>query len=636
MAWRLSRTGSLRDNIGQQGNSAIVACGGFDVKRFFKWLGISLGSLVVLLVLAGTWFWYGPLPSFDLAVNRAFLKSVMDSPETLSRLRILEQVGIKWHQDELDDESIAAGDRAMARMRKIAAELRGFDREGLDYQQQLSYDMADWLLARMEAGADRWRFHNYPVNQLFGVQNGFPTFMESTHAIESIRDAEDYNTRLSRLGVKFGQVLEGLRAREDKGILPPTFVVEKVLEEMNNFIATPVEENILYDSFEKKLGKAGIPASEQARLLAENKRQVEETVYPAYQQLINYFTAIKPKTTTDDGVWKLPDGDAYYKFALEMFTTSEMSAQEIHELGLAEVDRIQAEMREILAAEGYDVSQPVGALMRDLATEERFLYQDTDEGRAQILADYEAIIEEVNASLDEFFSLRPATGVNVERIPEFKEKTSPGAYYNGPAMDGSRPGVFYANLYNIKATPKFTMRTLAYHEAVPGHHFQIALAQENKELPLFRRMGPFTAYVEGWALYAERVAWEAGLHSDPFDNLGRLQAELWRAVRLVVDTGIHYKRWTREQAIDYMYNNTGITDTDVVAEIERYIVLPGQACAYKVGMMEIMALREQAEQALGERFDLREFHEVVLKNGAMPLAILGRVVNEWIAEKQAS
>jgi len=273
--------------------------------------------------------------------------------------------------------------------------------------------------------------------------------------------------------------------------------------------------------------------------------------------------------------------------------------------------------------------------MRELANEDRFLYPDNDEGRAQILADYKAILDEVSAGLDDWFSLKPETGIDVQRIPEFKEKTAPGAYYNGPAMDGSRPGVFYANLYNIKATPKFNMRTLAYHEGVPGHHFQIALAQENKDLPLFRRMGPFTAYIEGWALYAERVAWEAGFETDPYDNLGRLQAELFRAVRLVVDTGIHYKRWTREQAIDYMYNNTGITDTDVIAEIERYIVMPGQACAYKVGMMEIMALRQRAEQVLGDDFDVREFHEVVLKNGAMPLAILGRVVDQWIASKQS-
>jgi uncharacterized protein (DUF885 family) len=605
------------------------------VKRFLKWAGIALGSLLVLVVLAGTWFWYAPLPNYDWALNRAFLKVVIDSPETLSQLRMLEQVGIKSHQDDLDDESIAAGDRAMAKMKTIAAELRGFDREDMDYQQQLSYDMADWMLARLEAGADRWRFHNYPVNQLFGVQNGFPTFMESTHAIESVRDAEDYNSRLSKVGVKFSQVLEGLRVREEKGILPPTFVVDKVLEEMNNFVATPVEENILYASFEKKLAEAKIGGSDQSSLLEENRHQIEAAVYPAYQALIDYFTALRSKTTSDDGVWKLPDGDEFYAYMLELFTTSEKTPQQIHETGLAEVGRIHAEMREILAAEGYDVSQPVGVLMRELANEERFLYPDNDEGRAQILADYKAILDEVSAGLDDWFSLKPETGIDVQRIPEFKEKTAPAAYYNGPAMDGSRPGVFYANLYNIKATPRFNMRTLAYHEGVPGHHFQIALAQENKELPLFRRMGPFTAYIEGWALYAERVAWEAGFETDPYDNLGRLQAELFRAVRLVVDTGIHYKRWTREQAIDYMYNNTGITDTDVIAEIERYIVMPGQACAYKVGMMEIMALRQRAEQALGDDFDIREFHEVVLKNGAMPLAILGRVVDQWIASRQS-
>lgn len=606
------------------------------MKRFFKWLGISVGALLGLLVLVGTWFWYAPLPNLDWTLNRGFMKVVLDSPETLSQLHMLEQFGITYHQDDLDDESIASGDEALKKMQSIAEEIRAFDRDDLPYQQQLSYDMADWMMTRMETGANRWRFHNYPVNQLFGVQSGFPTFMEATHAINGVSDAKDYNSRLSKVGVKFSQVIEGLKVREDKGILPPTFVVEKVLDEMNNFVQTPVEDNILYVSMQKKLQDAGIEEATQQQLLAETTKQIETTVYPAYQQLIDYFTALKPKTTSEDGVWKLPNGDEFYRFMLQMFTTSEMTPEEIHQLGLAEVDRIQAEMRDILAAEGYDTTKPVGALMRGLANEERFLYPDTPEGRAQILKDYQTIIDEISVGLEQWFAVQPKAGVKVERIPEFKEKTSPGAYYRGPAMDGSRPGVFYANLYDIKATPKFDMRTLAYHEAVPGHHFQIAIAQEQKDLPMFRRMAPFTAYVEGWALYAERVAWEAGFQSNPYDNLGRLQAELFRAVRLVVDTGIHYKRWTREQAIEYMLANTGNAESDVISEIERYIVMPGQACAYKVGMIEIMKLREHAQNSLGEKFDIRAFHNVVLKNGAMPLATLNQVINDWIKEQQAT
>jgi uncharacterized protein (DUF885 family) len=518
----------------------------------------------------------------------------------------------------------------LAKMSDMADEFASYDRASLSYQEQLTYDMGNWFMGKMKDGADKWRYHNYPVNQLFGVQNGFPTFMESAHQVNSVGDAEDYNARLGKISLKFAQVIDGLKLREEKGIIPPSFVLEKVIAEIEGFVNTPVEQNILYSSFEKKLTEAkNIDEADRTRLLADAKQQIDGTVYPAYRNLLAFLVEQKPKATADAGVWKLPEGDQFYAFVLEMFTTSTLTPDQVHQLGLDEVARIHGEMREILAAQGYDASQPVGALMRKLGEEERFLYADTPEAREQILKDYQTIIDEVSAGLDPWFAVKPKMGVKVERIPEFKEKTSPGAYYNQPAMDGSRPGIFYANLYDIKATPKFDMRTLAYHEAVPGHHFQVTIAQENTELPLFRRMAPFTAYVEGWALYAERVAWEAGFQKDPFDNLGRLQAELFRAVRLVVDTGMHAKRWTREQAIDYMIANTGMADSDVTSEIERYIVMPGQACSYKVGMIEILKLREEARAKLGDKFDIREFHTVVLKNGAMPLFLLRQVVEQW-------
>ena len=604
--------------------------------RVLKWLGMLLAAVLALVIMAGVWGWYGRLP-FDWAINRAFMQFVLESPETLSQLRMLESAGITFHQDELDDESSAAGDRMIAKMNDLAEEFQSYDREDLTYQQQLTYDMGNWFVGKMKDGADKWRYHNYPVNQLFGVQNGFPTFMESAHQVNSVSDAEDYNARLSKIGVKFAQVQEGLKLREEKGIIPPTFVFEKVLAEIEGFVNTPIEQNILYSSFEKKLTEAkAIPEAERNRLLADAKQQIETTVYPAYRGLHGFLAEQKAKSTPDAGVWKLPEGDAFYAYMLEMFTTTSMKPEEVHQLGLDEVARIHGEMREILAAQNYDVNLPVGTLMRQLSEEARFQYPDTAEGREQILKDYQTIIDEISAGQDKWFAVKPKMGVKVERIPEFKEKTSPGAYYNPPAMDGSRPGIFYANLYDIKATPKYDMRTLAYHEAVPGHHFQITIAQENAELPLFRRMAPFTAFTEGWALYAERVAWEAGFQNDPFDNLGRLQAELFRAVRLVVDTGLHAKRWTREQAIEYMMTNTGLAESDVTSEIERYIVMPGQACSYKIGMIEILKLREEARSKLGDKFDIREFHSMVLKNGAMPLFLLRKVVDEWTTEQLAN
>ena len=323
-----------------------------------------------------------------------------------------------------------------------------------------------------------------------------------------------------------------------------------------------------------------------------------------------------------------------YEQLLKFFTTTNYTADEIHAKGLAEVSRIQGEIMTILSAQGYDTSQGFSVAIEALAADPKFYYEDTDAGRAQILVDYQKILDEINAGLDNAFRIRPKAGMEVVRIPEFKEKTAPGAYYQQPAIDGSRPGRFYANLFDIKATPKYGMRTLAYHEGIPGHHFQVAVAMELEGQPLIRKMAPFTAYIEGWALYSERLAWELGFQQDPFDNIGRLQAELFRAVRLVVDTGIHHSRWTREQAIDYMKKNTGMSDRDVTAEIERYIVMPGQATAYKVGMMKILELREKSKQALGDKFDLRDFHDVLLKNGAVPLDILEKLVDRYIADKR--
>ena len=298
--------------------------------------------------------------------------------------------------------------------------------------------------------------------------------------------------------------------------------------------------------------------------------------------------------------------------------------------------RITAQMQAILRAEHVAGADSVGPTMARLSAEARFLYPDTDTGRTRILADYQTILTNVNQGLAGAFRIRPRANLEVRRVPVFKEKTSAYAYYEGAALDGSRPGVFYASLYDVKATPRFGMRTLAYHEGIPGHHFQIGIQQELKGLPTFRTVVPFTAYAEGWALYAEQLAAEQGFQKKPCDNLGRLQAELFRAVRLVVDTGLHDQRWTREQAIRYMRQTTGRAESDVVAEVERYIVMPGQACAYKIGMLKILELRERARQQLGPKFDLRDFHDVVLKNGALPLEILEQVVNEYIAAKQGA
>jgi uncharacterized protein (DUF885 family) len=601
-------------------------------KIILRTLGLLL-LVIVVLVVNTIWF----KPFFIRAFyEKVFVQLAFDSPELLSRLRLVEGLGIQGHNRKLDDASEAQVSRTLSRLRADLTTLHSYDTTGLRGQSRLNYQVLDWYMTNAVAG-EAFRYHNYPVNQLFGVQNDYPGFMADVHQVHNHRDAEYYNQRLAAVQMKFAQVLEGLKIREQKGIVPPTFVIDKVLAEMSALVAQQPEQSILYTSFAEKLKKAeGLDASAQAELLAEAKKQIQTSVYPAYQQLISYFTALRPRSTTDAGVWKFPDGKAYYAYCLRQNTTTNLSAAQIHALGLSEVARITAEMRSILQAEKVAGADSVGPTMARLGEEPRFLYPDTDAGRTQILADYQTILTDVDKGLGSAFRIRSKAKLEVRRVPVFKEKTSAGAYYEPAALDGSRPGVFYASLYDVKATPKFGMRTLAYHEGIPGHHFQLGIAQELKGLPTFRTLIPFTAYAEGWALYAERLAAELGFEKEPYDNLGRLRAELFRAARLVVDTGLHDQRWTREQAIGYMRRTTGMAASDVEAEVERYIVMPGQACAYKIGMLKILELRERAKQQLGSKFDLRDFHDVVLKNGALPLEILEQVVNDYIAGKKAA
>jgi uncharacterized protein (DUF885 family) len=602
------------------------------MKKFF--LRTFLAIVLLIGVFSVNLIWFKPFFIREF-YERTFLRFALDSPEILSSLRLLEPLGIRGHNRELNNASLAFADETLARLHRDLATLHSYDTTGMDGQARLSYQILDWYMTNEDAGA-KFRYDNYPVNQLFGVQNEFPTFMATTHHVGDVRDAEDYNIRLSKLPTKFAQVVEGLKVREQRGVVPPTFVIDKVLAEMKNFTAQAPEKNILYTALQTKLAKLpAVPAAKQTKLLADTKKQLQTVVYPAYQGLITYLTALRPRSTTDAGVWKFPDGAAFYAYCLRSNTTTNLSAKELHALGLSEVARITGEMRAILRAQRETGADSVGPTMARLGEEPRFLYPDTDSGRAQILADYRRILAEVDKGLTPAFRIRPKAKLAVARVPEFKQKTAPGAYYEPAALDGSRPGTFYANLYDVKATPKFGMQTLAYHEGIPGHHFQLGIAQELKGLPTFRGVIPFTAYTEGWALYAERLAWELGFEKDPYANLGRLRAELFRAVRLVVDTGIHDQRWTREQAIRYMRQTTGMAQTDVEAEIERYIVMPGQACAYKVGMLKILELRERTRQQLGTKFDLRDFHDAVLKNGAMPLDVLEQVVNDYIAAKKA-
>ncbi len=605
------------------------------IRSLFKWLGALLAAaLLVAVVFVVNLIWFRPF-SLNLFYEKVFVSFVLENPELLTSLGIAEQFGYRRHNAHLDDASIAKTEHDFATWHGYLADLKSYDLASQTPAQRMSTRILAWYIGNQLEG-ERFRFHDYPVNQLWGVQSQTPDFLINEHRISDRRGAEDYLARLGEIGRKFDQVLEGLALREQKGVVPPRFVIERVLAEMREFVSKPASENPLYKHFVGKVEALGelTPADKQA-LNARCAGAIESVVLPAYRKLISFLEGQLPRTTTDDGVWKLPDGDAHYAYRLRRETTTRTTPQEAYDLGRLEVARIEAEMTAILTVQAqlHPGETPALALSR-LAKDPRFLYPNTDAGRKSALADYTMMIEDQLARSRAVIGLVPKAPIEVRRIPEFKEKTAPGAYYSPPAIDGTRAGVFFANLRDMSEVPKFGMRTLALHEGVPGHHFQIALAQEQKDGPTFRKVVPFTAYAEGWALYAEWLGTELGFYKDdPFGDLGRLQAELFRAVRLVVDTGIHFKRWTREQAIAHMLEKTGLPEGSVISEVERYIVNPGQACAYTVGMLSIRAARERAQRALGPRFDAeaeKAFHDVVLGSGALPLEILDEQVDAWI------
>jgi uncharacterized protein (DUF885 family) len=604
------------------------------MKYAAQWLLTALMAIVLVVVLLITHTSYFKPLRLDWFYTRVFAEFALDSPELLSSLRVLPG-WLDFYSGKLDDVSPAHDRKMMDRMKQDLATLDSYDRADLDREGKLSYDTLRYFLESQVEG-EPFMNHGFPVNQMAGIQSALPEFMVQVHQITNQGEAEAYIARLGKFPLKFAQLLESLKLSESKGVLPPRFTVEKVLKQMNEFVATPSRAHPLYINMRDKL--ANVPAgaiSEAARgrLLADTDAALTGKVYPAYRSLIAYFTALQTKATRNDGAWSLPNGANYYAWTVRKHTTTSLSPQQVHDLGLAEVARVGAEMDAILKQQGL-AEGSIGARVQQLAARPDQQYPDTDEGRKAMLAQYQAILDEANQGLDGVFDMRPKLGVQVQAVPAASQATAPGANYQPGSFDGSRPGVFYANMRAPGETPKFAMRTLAYHEGIPGHHFQIAIAQELDGVPFFRKVIPFTAYQEGWALYAERLASEQGFEKTPLDNLGRLRDEMLRATRLVVDSGIHYKRWTREQAIAYMMENTGMGEGDVTAEVERYFVDPGQALGYKIGMLTILTLRENARHALGDKFDLKQFHNEVLKHGALPLTVLDRMVNDWVAQRK--
>ena len=524
-------------------------------------------------------------------------------------------------------------------LESLAKLKREFDFDALDPQTQLSWRLYE---AEVENNAEgfRYRLLNYPVNQMYGWHTSVPTFLMNVHRVDNVADAEAYIARLNGVPAQADQVILNLQKRAAIGVVAPKFVFPLVLDACRKVMeGQPFDESgndsaLLADFTKKVTALKDVDAATRERLLGEAKKALLDSFKPAYEKLIAFLQE-QEKTATDDvGAWRFPDGRDFYEYALQRTTTTNMSADEIHALGLKEVARIQGEMKAVMQKVKF--KGDLQAFFKFMRTDPQFYLPDTEEGKAEYLARATKIIDTMRSRLDELFQTKPKADVVVKAVEKFREKSAGKAFYQRPTPDGSRPGMFYVNLSDMKTTPTYELEGLAYHEGIPGHHMQIAIAQELAGLPKFRTLGSrYTAFTEGWGLYTERIPKEMGLYQDPYSDFGRLALELWRAARLVVDTGIHHKQWTRQQAIDYLIKNTPNAEEDCVEAINRYIVSPSQATAYKIGMLKILDLREKAKKALGAKFDIRQFHDVVLTNGPVPLDVLEELVDRWIKTKQA-
>lgn len=543
-------------------------------------------------------------------------------------------LGRKTNYASLDNETEAYGLEDHKMNQDHLRKLQEFDFDVLDESAKLSYKILKYQL-EMEIEGFKWRYHSFPLNQMFGYQAETPSFLINMHQIDNVSDAEAYISRLKEIKRVFDERMIFLKKQESEGIVPPHFVYAKVLEDSKNIITgRPFKgkgDAPLLNDFKSKISKLKFTQVQKRELINQAEKALVQYVLPAYQELISFVESREKKNKANHGVWALPKGEEFYRFRLKTSTTTDFTADYIHETGKAEVARIQAEMKEIMKRVGFKGS--LNDFFQHMRSD-AYTYPGTEAGRKAYLGRVDQVLAGIKVKLSELFNTFPKAQLLVKPVESYREKSAGTAFYSGPSMEGNRPGIYYVNLYKMSDNPKYKLEALAYHEAIPGHHMQVAIANELDHLPKFRRDGGFTAYVEGWGLYSELLPKEIGFYQDPYSDFGRLSMEIWRAVRLVVDTGIHAKKWTREEAIHYMRMNSPSAELETIKEIERYFVMPGQATAYKVGMMKILELRKRAQSALGAKFDIRKFHDVVLRDGAIPLDILDEKVNQWIRMEQ--
>ena len=562
--------------------------------------------------------------------QKSFDDDVANSPVWQSYL------GIKDDYDKWDDMSDAAAQAEIDNITLRITQAKQFDTSQLNAQEQLSLEIYQQDIQRQLAN-DAFRHHTYVMHQFRAAHTFVPSFLINIHSISELSDADAYIQRLHGVKSMFNQVIDQLRIREKLGVYPPKWAYDQMIQASHNVISgTPFTESAtdstIYTDFTQKITALGLSNAEQASYMSKLNTALTQSVQPAYEKLIAELMKQRLLSPEGDGVWRLPEGDKWYQNRLEWFTTTTLNAEEVHQIGIENVERIHTDMRGIMQQVNFTGTLP--EFFEFMRTDPQFYYPDSEQGREDYMADAKAYIDTMEAKIPEYFGLTPEARMVVKRVEAFREKSAGKAFYQSPAIDGSRPGIYYANLYDMSAMPTYQMEALAYHEGIPGHHMQRAITQELKGIPDFQKYASFTAYTEGWGLYTEELGKDMGFYQDPYSDFGRLAMELWRACRLVVDTGLHAKRWSREEAIEYLVDNTPNARYDAVKAIERYIAMPGQATAYMIGKLKIMDLRDKARTALGDKFDIRGFHDEVLKDGPLPLSLLESKIDAWIAQQQ--
>ncbi len=580
-----------------------------------------------------------PLSAEDVASNTLVFNSTLDSlyDYHISISPVAQTYeGLKTNNDKWDVNNDSTNLFYYEMDKKELAYINSIDPASLNYQAQLTHRMYKASLEESIYFYDNWQDYSYPVNQMFGSHTWFPTFLMNVHTITSKEDALAWLSRLSKLDVKVSELLTDLDKCKANGVIAPKFVYPYVIKDCQNLLqGAPFNDkgvNPLVADFTADVeALEGLSDVEKDVLVDSAKVLMVSVFKPAYESLISYVQEMEKIATDEAGVWKFKNGDQYYLDRLKRTTTTDYTPQDVFDIGMSEIERIHAEMELIKDDVGFEGS--LEEFFEHVKTKEDLYYPNTDEGREAYLTANIKIKEDMEAKLDELFITKPKATLEVRRVEPYREESAGTAFYNSPAPDGSRPGIYYANLHDMSQMPKYEMEALTYHEAIPGHHMQLSIAQEIDDLPLFRtRDAHYTAYVEGWGLYSEFIPKELGFYQDPYSDFGRLSMELFRSVRLVVDVGIHAKKWTREEGIQFYLDNTPSPEGECISMVERHIVMPSQATAYKIGQLKILELREKAKAALGDKFDIREYHEVVLTNGSVPLDILEELVDDYIGE----